>query len=196
MVVLIDLENVNIGGLQGATALCKDDTLYIFYNGTLKISIDMHRSIEKLECEKHYQKVTTKTPNALDFLLVTILGDMIGNNSESPYAVISNDKGFDVVVKYWKSKNVDIVRCSNIKEAKSINPDVDDTKKATEEKVDELFLSASKAPDVDRKLIAKYIDKYKTKQGLNNALLKMYGSNTTGEINKIIKPLTKNKKGK
>ncbi len=215
MVLLVDFENVHANGLQGITALSKQDTLYLFYNDTLKITIDTHRSIEKVECEKIYQKVTTKTPNAADFLLVTILGDLIGNNSERSYAVISDDKGFDVVVKYWKSKNVDIVKCSTIKEAKASaadvevnkdeeisepegNPDAADAQKqeSIEEKVNELFVSAGREIGEDTALVARYIEKYKTKQGLNNALVKEFGNSTTAEIYKIIKPLIKDKKGK
>ena len=218
MVLLVDFENVHANGLQGITALCKQDTLYLFYNDTLKITIDTHRSIEKVECEKIYQKVTTKTPNAADFLLVTILGDLIGNNSERSYAVISDDKGFDVVVKYWKSKNVDIVKCSTIKEAKASAADVEVNKdeeisepvgdaadaadtdteeqESIEEKVNELFVSAGREIGEDTALVARYIEKYKTKQGLNNALVKELGNSTTAEIYKIIKPLIKDKKGK
>ena len=217
MVLLVDFENVHANGLQGITALRKQDTLYLFYNDTLKITIDTHRSIEKVECEKIYQKVTTKTPNAADFLLVTILGDLIGNNSERSYAVISNDTGFDVVVKYWKSKNVDIVKCSTIKEAKASAADVEVNKaeeisepvgdtaddaadteeqESIEEKVNELFESAGREIGEDTALVARYIEKYKTKQGLNNALVKEFGTSTTAEINKIIKPLIKDKKGR
>ena len=39
------------------------------------------------------------------------------------------------------------------------------------------------------------IDRYKTKNGLNNAIMKVYGSEKTGKINSVIRPLTKDKKG-
>ena len=42
----------------------------------------------------------------------------------------------------------------------------------------------------------KYVTKYKTKQGLNNALVKAYGSDIAGEIYKSIKPLLADKKAK
>lgn len=42
----------------------------------------------------------------------------------------------------------------------------------------------------------KYVTKYKTKQGLNNALVKTYGSDIAGEIYKSIKPLLADKKAK
>ncbi len=65
-----------------------------------------------------------------------------------------------------------------------------------EEKVNELFESAGREIGEDTALVARYIEKYKTKQGLNNALVKEFGTSTTAEINKIIKPLIKDKKGR
>ena len=54
------------------------------------------------------------------------------------------------------------------------------------------FLSAQK----DEEEIRAMISKYKTKQGLNNALIKKFGNSRGGEIYKKIKPLLKDKKGK
>lgn len=44
--------------------------------------------------------------------------------------------------------------------------------------------------------ICRFITKYKTKQGVNNAIMKLYGSEKAGELYKKIKPLLKDKKGK
>lgn len=44
--------------------------------------------------------------------------------------------------------------------------------------------------------ICRFITKYKTKQGVNNAIMKLYGSEKAGELYKKIKPLIKDKKGK
>lgn len=48
----------------------------------------------------------------------------------------------------------------------------------------------------DIKQINEIIGKYKTKQGINNALMNEYGSDKTGVIYKAIKPLIKDKKGR
>ena len=48
---------------------------------------------------------------------------------------------------------------------------------------------------IDMKELAEMVDRYKTKNGLNNAIMKIYGSEKTGKINSVIKPLTKDKKG-
>jgi hypothetical protein len=44
--------------------------------------------------------------------------------------------------------------------------------------------------------ICRFIVKYKTKQGVNNAIVKIYGTEKAGELYKKIKPLLKDKKGK
>ncbi len=44
--------------------------------------------------------------------------------------------------------------------------------------------------------IGRFIVKYKTKQGVNNAIVKLYGTEKAGELYKKIKPLLKDKKGK
>ncbi len=48
----------------------------------------------------------------------------------------------------------------------------------------------------ERKNIGRFIVKYKTKQGVNNAIVKMYGTEKAGELYRKIKPLLKDKKGK
>ncbi len=48
----------------------------------------------------------------------------------------------------------------------------------------------------ERENIGRFIVKYKTKQGVNNAIVKIYGTEKAGELYKKIKPLLKDKKGK
>ncbi len=48
----------------------------------------------------------------------------------------------------------------------------------------------------EREHIGRFIVKYKTKQGVNNAIVKLYGTEKAGELYKKIKPLLKDKKGK
>ena len=50
--------------------------------------------------------------------------------------------------------------------------------------------------DDDLKEIASCISRYKTRQGVNNALVRRFRSQRAGEIYKVIKPLLKDKKGR
>jgi hypothetical protein len=63
---------------------------------------------------------------------------------------------------------------------------------------EELRTSVSEVIDDDEAVehICRFIVKYKTKQGVNNAIVKIYGTEKAGEFYKKIKPLLKDKKGK
>ena len=76
----------------------------------------MHRDIERLECKKDYQKISSDNQNALNFLLSTILGRLVASDNGSSYAIISKDTGLDVIINYWKSIGVKITRSTAIKE--------------------------------------------------------------------------------
>lgn len=141
MKVLIDFENVNFPGLDGIKGLTKDDEFLIFYNDTARISFDLHRQIEKLDCKKEYQKIASENDNALDFLLSTILGRYIAIDSISSYAIISKAEGYDVIIKYWKAKGINIGRYSSIREAMGNKAPVETPVegKSTEAVVEDLF---------------------------------------------------------
>ena len=194
MVIIVDYENVNEKGLTGLEKLKQTDRLILFYNNSSKISIDKLISISKLNIKMDYFKVTTTAKNSLDFQLISYLGYLIANDSESSYFIISNDAGFDSAVAFWKARNVAICRKGNIQNCKQTNTEQVPSK-VTQSDVENLF-KANPLPNVNIQQLTSYINKYKTKQGLNNALVKTYGNEKTSAINKIIKPLTKNKKGK
>ncbi len=56
-------------------------------------------------------------------------------------------------------------------------------------------VSGLELEESDRGKIADYIERYKTKLGLNNALVRQFGTQKAGEIYKMIKPLIRDKKG-
>ncbi|MCD8225541.1 MAG: PIN domain-containing protein [Clostridiales bacterium] len=60
-----------------------------------------------------------------------------------------------------------------------------------QERISELI-----SEEEQQQTIYRFINKYKTKQGVNNALVKKYGSEKAGELYKKIKTLIKDKKGK
>ena len=58
------------------------------------------------------------------------------------------------------------------------------------------LLSGMELTDEDRKEIVSFVRRYKTKQGVNNALVRRFRSQKAGEIYKRIKPLIRDKKGR
>lgn len=62
----------------------------------------------------HYKYITCHTksrPNALDFMLVTQLGHTLRQfGKQTKYYIVTNDKGYNAVIEYWKERGYDIYR--------------------------------------------------------------------------------------
>ncbi len=58
------------------------------------------------------------------------------------------------------------------------------------------LLKNAELPETDLREIAVYVEKYKTKQGVNNALVRKFGNQKGGEFYQTIKTLLKDKKGR
>ncbi len=182
---LIDYENVSASGLDGLETLSREDVVYIFYTENAdRLTFDAHRRLIESQAQIRYYKVESGTKNALDFQLSTYLGYLIAGSAGESYYIISKDSGFDGVVNFWGKQNVKLLRMPNL--------DVVNTRQAhneLQEKLSELLEQS------DVQTVLELIDKYKTKQGLNNALMKQFDNKKTSEIYRVIKPFIANKKG-
>ncbi len=114
-VFLIDYENVNEAGLEGIKNLKSEDQVHIFYSDQIK-TIPFERSIELSQSRAKIEFIQTRktAKNYLDFQLATYLGFLIGKGERGEVIVVSNDKGFDSVVDFWKGRNITISRYENI----------------------------------------------------------------------------------
>ncbi|MDD3924425.1 MAG: hypothetical protein PHP11_04925, partial [Erysipelotrichaceae bacterium] len=96
---------------------------------------------------------------------------------------------FNSVCQYWSKRNIDV----------SIVADL--TGRNLKQEKDDLYNEVDKLL-IDKDIVQKVTDiivQYKTKQGINNALIKNFPSKDhkqASEIYKMIKPLLKDKKGK
>ena len=182
---LIDYENVSASGLDGLETLTQADVVYIFYTENAdRLTFSAHRRLIESKAQIRYYKVESGTKNALDFQLVTYLGYLICGAPSESYYIISKDNGFDSVLNFWSKQNIPVLRMSNL--------DVVNTSQAhdeLQEKLSELLDHA------DVQTVLDMIEKYKTKQGLNNALMKQFDNKKTSEIYRVIKPFIANKKG-
>lgn len=183
MIVLVDFENVDERGLSGVETLRETDRIIIFHNGTNKMTFGMHKKLASAKCSTEYIELKRNGRNALDFQLTTYLGYLIAQNPNERFEIISGDIGFDAVIDFWQERGVRIE-----KKNKTLRDEV-------ELKLEELFEAHPVDFELDLKELAEMIDRYKTKNGLNNAIMKVYGSEKTGKINSVIRPLTKDKKG-
>ena len=192
---LVDYENVKSHGLDGIVKMTPDDVVSIFYSENAdSMSFSLHQKLNETRAHVIYEKVEVGTKNALDFQLVTELGYLIRDmqDQDVSFFIVSKDKGYGNTVTYWKKRGVriaQVVDVSGLDEEKIEN----DLKMRVEPLVEPLVHDTKVA---DR--IVKMILQYKTKQGINNALMKEFPSNNNkraSEIYTAIKPLLSDKKG-
>ncbi len=184
MVFLIDFENVSNNGFVGIEELGETDKIIVFYSEkSCNITIATHLKLENSKAVKEFFGVKTGGKNALDFQLSSYLGYLISKDNKESYAIVSNDEGFNFVVNFWIEKGIDVVRCVNL---------FRQIKKTQKEELENILHEHTE--DINK--VGLIINKYKTKQGINNALVKEFGTEKTGALYKLIRPLIKDKKGK
>lgn len=182
---LVDYENVNVKGLAGVEKLSASDKIIIFYSeqcGTL--TFDLHERLNKSEAALEFVKASTGSKNSLDFQLVTYLGWLVAQSPKDSFVIVSRDDGFKSTVKFWEARSLKVSMALNL---------TGQSKAGLEAQI------ASLIPDYpdDVPFIASCLDKYKTKQGLNNALQKQFSNDgkKVGVIYKSLRPLLTGMKG-
>lgn len=183
-IFLVDYENVNAAGLQGIDQLIQEDQVLLFYTekaATLPISL--HKKINASKAKTDYFEVGSGSKNSLDFQLASYIGYLIAQDPKEDYYIVSRDNGFKAVKDFWVKRNVKVDLAMNLlKQSTAI----------IETKLKEIIPQY----EDDIPLVRELMERYKTKQGLNNALIKEYGSEKTGILYKAIKPLLGDKKGR
>ena len=186
----VDYENVNTSGLNGVPKLTEEDSVCIFYTEKAdRLTFGLHRRLNESPAAISYRKVLAGSKNALDFQLSSYLGYVICENKDLPceYYIVSNDKGFDCLVSYWSNK----VKIKRITDITYGNISTEDEIVNT---VDKLLDNRKEAVQV-----AKMVAKYKTKQGINNALMRTFPSENNKKASQIysaLKPYIADKKGR
>lgn len=204
---LIDFENVRTDGIRDLKGVSEGDAIILFYSEQCKnISLDVIDSIMKLKVQYSSFKAKVGTKNALDFQLASHLGYLIGqgNNQESKYYIVSNDKGYDCLCDYWKeldavverislSEDVPEVKAATVPKAPAQPKKKKSTVKASDmATIDEMknLLSNDDMPEE----VLKIFNQYKTKVAINNGLAKHFkDSKKASAIYKKLKPLLKEK---
>lgn len=112
----IDSENVNADAWVAHLAkLRSTDTVLVFYsNHSKSIPITMINNIKKSPCDIRLIVSTTGSPNAMDFVLCSVLGEYAYRCPKSKHVIISKDKGYNPVVIFWSGHKIDVDRIENI----------------------------------------------------------------------------------
>lgn len=102
MYFLVDLENVHEAGMQGSGYLNQEDKLILFYSDSAPtLEIRYLEDIQESGCEFAICKLKKARKNALDFYIVTKLGEIFGSGYSGIVAIISQDDGFRSAKEYW-----------------------------------------------------------------------------------------------
>lgn len=105
MLFLVDYENVGNAGMKGSQYLDASDHVIVFYSESKK---NMERgfleNISDSGCGFEICKLCKSGKNALDFYIVSKLGELFGSGYEGTAVIVSHDNGFQAVRDYWDKR--------------------------------------------------------------------------------------------
>lgn len=108
---LIDVENVGHRWLQLLQDLHDVDKILIFYTDvSMKFSFDNLKEMRPWMHQISLIRCFRGTPNALDFQLTGVLGQLSVRYPEFTYCIVSNDNGYDPWVLFLKGMGVSVYR--------------------------------------------------------------------------------------
>ena len=111
-IYLVDSENVGDIWVPRLVSSQEDDEVLVFYTTkSPHMNYENVRMLKETEKEADFIKCFEGS-NALDFQLVSELGYRLSQNADREYVIVSNDTGFDAVVRYWSTRKMPVSRLS------------------------------------------------------------------------------------
>lgn len=109
-IFLVDTENVGSTWKDLLPIKMASDQILLFFTENspnisyvdLELILQFPDRVEMIKCNPG--------KNGLDFQLVSYLGYLLKTASKSNYIIVSNDSGFDAVVKFWQDRGMSISR--------------------------------------------------------------------------------------
>ncbi|KJV07371.1 hypothetical protein VZ94_05270 [Methylocucumis oryzae] len=111
--IFIDYENVQPLSLDLPKGYPFKVILFLGINQT-KIPIELATSMHLLGSDAEYVRIQGNGKNALDFHIAFYLGRLFEKDSMGYFHIISNDSGFDVLIKHLRDKKVLIQRYAQV----------------------------------------------------------------------------------
>lgn len=108
---LIDSENINDVWVELISILDDKDEILVFYTEK-SAHMGYDRIVRLMEMKRGAIKWIKcfEGQNALDFQLVTELGSRLSLEGKKEYVIVSNDTGYDAVVRYWQQRGCKVRR--------------------------------------------------------------------------------------
>ncbi len=111
-IYLVDSENLNDAWVGAISDLGNRDQIFVFYTeNSANMSVASISQLTARENQVIWKRCFTGT-NALDFQLVSQLGALIARHPRDTFIILSNDTGYDPVVRYWTVEGIKISRTS------------------------------------------------------------------------------------
>lgn len=111
--VLIDFENTqpkDLASLDGGRYKVK-----VFLGAhQAKIPLEMARALQALGAHAEYIQITGNGNNAVDFHIAYYIGRFAATTREASFHVISNDTGFDPLLKHLKEQGISCQRLTSL----------------------------------------------------------------------------------
>lgn len=203
---LIDYENVNREGLNGITKLLETDCVKIYYsNAAETLTFGLHRRINESKAHFDYIKVQIPIKNAVDCQIVFDIQDLTKKYGNAEYIIVSRDTDFDKAIKYFTSRNLKVEKVLEICKLED-NALKDNGAKDNESKDKEKGEARArsffgrhfrKKEYVEKKEeIIRILSSSKSRQQVNNELMKLYSSETVSKMIKTLQPLIKDLPGR
>ena len=114
-IVLIDSENVQPDSIE---KLRHDHfRVFVFVGANQKrIDIAVAKAVQSLGPNGEYVQISGNGPNALDFHIAFYIGRLSLEYPDSYFHIISNDKGFDPLIKHLKEQKIFCTRSTSVSE--------------------------------------------------------------------------------
>lgn len=156
-VYLIDTENIGRVTLSELEQLRDNDIAIIFESDqSFKLSFEDALLIDQQKiCSI---KTVNGSRNAMDFMIATVLGHLVTESKDRIYIIVSRDKGYDEIVKYWKLQGLYVFRQECVYfDTSEINERAHRIKKLTLKELDHLYGSNVEIKN-NEDILRKYID--------------------------------------
>ena len=148
---LVDSENVGESWIDLLNSNNEEGRFLIFYTRNSP-RIDYEHLISLINASNALEFIPCyEGSNALDFQLVSYLGYLLCSEQETEMIIVSNDTGFDAVVKFWSERGRDVKRlATNLIELKE--PEIEDVPVSSDEPANHQIVEANeKICGVERK---------------------------------------------
>ena len=180
---LVDTENVGTAWRYLSALKPSIRAIDLFYTqNSLKLSYD--DLLETVKCIRCCNVIRCYTgTNALDFQLVSHLGYLLRTLKKRNYIILSNDTGFDAVVKHWTDRGYHVFRQSTVQLHKLVQ-----SEPQTLQEVLTLLLIDFHKIDFDQLSAILMSISDCDNQTVYTTLLKSYGQSVGADIYRILKP--------